>query len=450
LSDPHSVLGVSKATSAGWASGTIGSSIMLGAMTLLVLFYLTEYLGIPPAVAGTLIFLSRLWDIGACLLVGQWSDHTQGRWSQRWGRRAPYLMMGAPLAGISFAALFAIPHGLTGMSLNAYVLAALLLFSTGYTLFVVPYLAVPAEITGVPEQRTTMMSYRVVAMTVASMVIAGLGPVLIERFGGGRPGYMGMGFSFATIITAAMAFCAVVVARAPVVTRSKPSQDSFLAQLKIVWRNGPFKIYMGTKFCQLMSTAMVGVSMLYLARYVIGEGEEFLIRFVIYQTAGTMLSLPAWSWIGKRYGKRNSYMGAGLFYALVVLSWVIAALGEPSFVTNTRIFLIGVGLSGILVMGFSILPDTMEHNTKTSGVAQEGTLAGIYSMVEKGTAAFGPLTAGFALEAAGFISAAGGDMPTEQPQSAIVAILLLSSVLPALFNVAGALLLTKFDLEETS
>lgn len=441
-------MGISKWTSAGWASGTIGSSVMLGAMSLLVLFYFTEYLGIPPAVAGVLIFISRLWDVGACLLVGQWSDGASNRWTQTWGRRAPYLLTGAPIAGLSFAILFAVPMGLTDMALYGYVLAALLLYSTGYTLFVVPYLAVPAEITAIPEQRTTMMSYRVAFMTVASLIIAGLGPVLIERFGGGRPGYAGMGLSLALIITASMAFCAWVVARAPVVVQGNPSQDGFVAQMKIVLRNRPFKIYIGTKFCQLMATATVGVSLLYLARYIIGEGEEFLIRFVIYQTAGTLLSLPLWSWIGKRYGKRNAYMGSGLFYAVVALSWIIAVLGEPSWVTNIRIFLVGVALSGILVMGFSLLPDTMEHNTKTSGVAQEGTLAGIHSMVEKGTAAIGPLIAGFALEASGFISAAGGDLPPEQPESAIVAILMLSSVLPAFFNVAGALLLTQFDLQE--
>ena len=62
--------GVSRWVSVGWAGGTLGSSTMLGAMSLLVLFFLTEYLGIPPAAAGLLIFISRLWDIGAALLIG--------------------------------------------------------------------------------------------------------------------------------------------------------------------------------------------------------------------------------------------------------------------------------------------------------------------------------------------------------------------------------------------
>ena len=40
---------------------------MLGAINLVVLFYFTEYLGIAPGIAGGLIFVSRLWDIGAAV-----------------------------------------------------------------------------------------------------------------------------------------------------------------------------------------------------------------------------------------------------------------------------------------------------------------------------------------------------------------------------------------------
>ena len=259
-----------------------------------------------------------------------------------------------------------------------------------------------------------------------------------------------MGAVHAVFITTSMSLCAIVVARTPITTRSTPIRGGFIGQLKIALKNKPFKIFIATKFCQLMSTATVGVSLLYLARYIIGEGEEFLVRFVLYQTAGTLLSIPLWNWAGKYYGKRLCYMSAGYFYAIIAFSWIITALGEPTWVTNGRIFLIGIALSGLLVMGFSLLPDTMEYNTKTSGVSQEGILAAIYSMVEKGTAAFGPLIAGLVLDASGFISSAGSDLPPVQPNTAIIAILLLSSVFPAIFNIIGSLLLLRFNIQENA
>jgi Na+/melibiose symporter-like transporter len=58
------------------------------------------------------------------------------------------------------------------------------------------------------------------------------------------------------------------------------------------------------------------------------------------------------------------------------------------------------------------------------------------------------LIAGVVLELSGFVSAAGGDLPPTQPPSAIAAILALAGVIPALFNIAGSLLLRKYNLRE--
>lgn len=436
-------MAVTRTASLGWASGTIGSSTMLGAMGILVLFYLTEYLGISPSIAGALIFLARLWDIGASLVVGNLSDRTESRW----GRRVPFLFYGGPVAAIGYAMLFAAPDTASPM-LEIYVLLALIVYATGYSLFVVPYLAVPAEITVVPEQRTTMMSYRVIFMTIAGINVAVLGPMLIEQFGGGRGGYLGMGIVQGAIILAAMWVCTAIIARTPRVLQAETSRDSFAEQVRIVLRSKPFMVFIGVKFFQLTAAATTTAALLYLARYVLDQDESFLIRFGALQMIGTFVSLPFWSWLAKRYGKRNTYMAAGFSYALIALSWLTTAFVEPSLVTDFRLFMIGFGSAGLLVIGFSILPDTMENNTRTSGVSLEGTMAAVYSMVEKGTSAVGPLVAGLLLDASGFISGAGADLPPEQPDSAIIAIFLLASVIPALCNVAGALLLTRYKLED--
>ncbi len=432
----------SRAVSLAWAGGTLGSSTMLGAMSLLVLFFLTEQLGIAPALAGTLIFVARLWDICAALAIGQWSDRSEGRW----GRRAPFLFAGAPLAALSYLMLFAVPQSLAGPALHAWVLAALIGFATGYSLFVVPYLAVPAEITSLPAQRTTMMSWRVAFMTLAGLNVAVFGALFIKAFGGGRPGYAGMGAMHAVVILAAMWTCAFVVARSPTVARADAAQGGSLAQIARVLRYRPLRVFLGVKLFQLTAVASTSASLLYLARYVLGRDESFLVRFGALQLAGTMLSLPAWSWLGRRHGKRVTYMWAGYAYAMVSLSWLTAALGEPGWVTDLRLLMIGVGSAGLLVMGFSLLPDIMAQYARAGGEALEGTIAAVYNIVEKGTAAVGPLLGGLLLSASGFISAAGGALPRSQPPAAISAILLLAAVIPATFNLFGSLLLRRFTL----
>lgn len=457
---------VSRAVSLAWAGGTLGSSTLLGALGLLVLFYLTEYLGLAPALAGTLIFVSRIWDIGAALWVGQWSDRSHGRY----GRRVPFLVAGAPVCALGYVALFAAPAGLEGAMLAAWVLAALLVWATGYSLFVVPYLAVPAEITDQPAQRTTMMAYRVVFVTLAGLNVALLGPALIKAFGTGRPGYLGMALVQGGIVLLAMWGCALVVARAyrlnvvaanagadgnasesapaTAATGAAGRSASLWAQARAVLGYAPFRVYLVVKLCQLTATASTSAAMLYLARYVLGRDEAFLMRFGALQVLGTMLSLPLWTALGRRFGKRDVYLASGLAYALVSLSWLPAGVAEAGWITDARLLMIGITATGLLVMGFSLLPDIMAAQTRERGAALEGTMGALYSVVEKGTAALGPLLGGLLLEASGFVSGAGRALPPVQPASAIAAIVALAAVLPAVFNLLGSLALLRLRLPE--
>ena len=44
-----------------------------------------------------------------------------------------------------------------------------------------------------------------------------------------------------------------------------------------------------------------------------------------------------------------------------------------------------------------MLPDTIEHDARTSGMRREGSFAAVYSAVEKGASALGPLAFGLVL-----------------------------------------------------
>ena len=76
-------------------------------------------------------------------------------------------------------------------------------------------------------------------------------------------------------------------------------------------------------------------------------------------------------------------------------------------------------------------------------------MGALYSVVEKSTAAVGPLLGGIVLQASGFVSAGGKSLPPVQPESALVAIIVLSRGRSrAAFNVAGSLALLRFRLDD--
>ena len=137
----------------GWGIGTLGASLLLNGFSFLALYYLTTVLGLGAALAGTLIGVSKVWDVFTNPLMGMVSDRTE----TRWGRRRPFLLVGAVVSGLAFAGLYSL--GTTSFSNSLPVITLLLIaLGTGYTIFNVPYMAMPSEMLDDYHERTKLMS----------------------------------------------------------------------------------------------------------------------------------------------------------------------------------------------------------------------------------------------------------------------------------------------------
>ena len=132
--------------------------------------------------------------------MGQISDRTRSPS----GRRRPYLLAGAIGCPVSIVLLFLLPDIGNELLLVSWLGVVLLLFATSFTLFNVPYLAMPAEMTTIPDERTLIMTQRIFFSTIVVLVVSTLGPQLINRLGGGAEGYIRMSWVMAGIVFAAM------------------------------------------------------------------------------------------------------------------------------------------------------------------------------------------------------------------------------------------------------
>src|SRR5512138_1572148 len=105
----------------------LGFALITSAMQFFLLFYYTDVAGINPALAGTALLVGKLtWDALNDPLFGYWSDRTRSRW----GRRKPYMLLGAIPFGLTIWLLFSLPPGLTGVTAFVAVLATFLLVDT--------------------------------------------------------------------------------------------------------------------------------------------------------------------------------------------------------------------------------------------------------------------------------------------------------------------------------
>lgn len=108
-----------------------------------------------PAWIGTILSVSRFTDALSDPIMGYISDHTK----TRWGRRRPYLLIGAILAGLIFAFMWQIPAGHSHRFYFLFFLIGTNLFYLAHTIFATPFIAFGYELTPDYHERTRLMGF---------------------------------------------------------------------------------------------------------------------------------------------------------------------------------------------------------------------------------------------------------------------------------------------------
>ncbi len=418
----------------GWGLGSLGTVIVLSIQSVFLLFFFTSVLGIQPGRAGTLILAAKLFDLVWGVVVGRVSDRSH----TKWGRRRPFMLVGAFFTTIGILLVFCPP-----IISPAYQIATLVALGVGYGLFNVPYLAMPAEMTIDPAARTRLISWRIIFVSIATLFTIGLLPSVVVWGGGGRAGFVLLAEMTAGLVGVSMltTFAMTAPARFLDRTEAKPDRQTDWAA---IWTNRPFLLLMAAKIMQLVGLAVGSAILLFFFTAVLGgaAGNVSLWSFIAYSVS--IVSTPLWARIAAGREKRGLYIAGCIGYGLVTLSWLLAGPGEPFALIALRAALVGPCIACLLLMGQAMLPDTIEYDRKRSGFGREGVYAAVYNFVEKGTSAAGPFIVGWILQLVGFQPHPGAGV--EQTPEAIRGVYIAMAVIPGALYVISTLPLVFYKL----
>jgi sugar (glycoside-pentoside-hexuronide) transporter len=425
--------------------GSLGTATVLNSSSILLLFFMTNLLGIRPSVGGALLFVSKVVDVLSNPVIGLLSDRTH----TRIGRRRPYLLGGGVLMTLAFVLVFTVPSQGSELFTAGYLLLMMILLSLGYATFTVPYLAVAAETTRTYDERTTIMAWRVLFVLLGSLVGTAIAPAIATPSGvGTRASFTTMALVLGAVILGSSLWCFWGTRRA---TFYAPDRESpgLGQQLRVALANRPFVILAAAKLLQLVGVASVITCALYLTRYVLDISGLQVALFFLSMTTASAAAVPLWWFLSRRLGKKNAYVLAVSTYAATALTWLFAGPVVSTLdlaLVYGRAVLLGISGGGLILLGVSMLPDTIEYDRLTSGARREGIFTGLWSAVEKGATAVGGLLIGLVLDIMGFVEATGEVVA--QPASAISGIVFGTAVLPALFMLLSLPLLARYPLTQ--
>ena len=330
---------------------------------------------------------------------------------------------------------------------TTYVGAVLIFYALAYSLFTIPYLSMPAEMTDSYQERSRLMSWRVYAVGVAQIVASVLGPMLLGALGGGESSYFWMAVVFLPIILGSAWIAFAATREAPFTERATHVHYPFAEQVRSVIANRPFLVLILVKFLTLMSLGVQAVFAFFFA-HVLKLSNSALGTYFLFSSLSLIVSQPLWLWLLRRTGdKKLVYIAALLLGIPAFMSWLLAAPGDLAIYMYLRAIVIGVSGGGAILMGQSMLPDTMEYDFRRTGLRREGIFAGFYTTVEKLAGAIGVAFVGAVLSASGYVASRGGG-EIAQPESAIHAIYLIMGILPASISALGIAGLMFYNLSE--
>jgi len=402
-------------------------------MVFIPRFYASD-VGVPLAVVGTYIFITRVMDVFTDPLMGYISDRTK----TRFGRRRPWVALSTPIIMLSIYKLFMPPADADGL----YLLVWMVLLSVGVTMMLIPYYAWGSELTSDYNERSKVTGWRA-GLGVVGQLTAQLVPALALFFWGigGSASVLEM---VGTTMLIVMPICVIVTLwKTPEPQQSVKSTVPVMKGLKLMFTNGPF--------LRLVSAFMIGSTGLYITTPlyiffvadVLGAEDRSIYMLACFYIMN-LVTIPFWVWLSSKIGKHRAYLASFIIIGLAHPFYLL--LGEGDFWWMLPVTLV----TGFSAAGFSqALPNSMKADVIDLDALQSGEnraalFFSAWSFAQKATASIGGAIAMFGLALWGF-NAAPGAINSEDE---IFGLRFLFSTLPSIFYFSAAAIVWKYPITE--
>jgi GPH family glycoside/pentoside/hexuronide:cation symporter len=438
-----------KITYALGGGAEIATSHVIGMMVYQVFSFNLE---MTAATIGMVLMLFRLWDAFTDPLMGWISDNFRSRW----GRRRPFILIGAVLGCCTFPLFWWAPRDFSETATAVWMTVTGICFFTSFTIWSIPYQSMLLEMTPDYNERTRVAQWR----------------AIVQNFGGGIVGWFWLlALLWKDPVTGegdvveGMRYLSILCGIAFLVLGSLPAffnreryyglavknKVPLIKGLITTFANKPFQILVMISLLFIMGTQVVEQLQRFLSLYYVYDGKEDSSALLagLGSTIWIVTSVgcvPIYTYVSSRIGKRRTFAFSILMLAVASLSKLVLFNPDYPWLMLLQGFLYGPAYSGIWLMIPAISADIIDDDEINTGERREGSYASVFSNIIKLSFAFGAYAAGLIVTVSGFEESA----KAIQDPNVYPVMMLLAAYVPAIACLAAWLMLRKFPISPES
>ncbi|MGH2372033.1 MAG: MFS transporter [bacterium] len=400
-------------------------------LALYVVPFYSEEMGLPLEEVGLALAASRVLDTITDPLIGELSDRTRSRW----GRRKPWVALGAPLFMLSAWMVF-----VPGQNASFhYLLIWSCLLYLSFTLADLPYRAWGAELTDDYGERSRVTAWR------EACGFAGQIGFVIVLLSLQQQGYLALNtplwFVAITVLFLLPPLLGMLLWRIPEapVERLPTSDIGHWRGLALLLRNPALLSVLSASL--LFVSGLIAQASLHLLvmTHVVGGRELFPIMLLL-ESIATLSAIPVWIKIADHLGKHRALALAALWVGGWSLWLPLCGPGD-AWLLVVLLVTRGAGFASILFLANSMAADVVDYDTVQSGRQRTGLFFAAWAMVTKLAIALG-IGLGTLIPASfGFEPAAAS-----HSEAALNALMATYGWLPGALMTLGAAVLWRFPI----
>lgn len=442
---------------AAFGAGHLVNNLLPGSLGVFAFFLLTAF-GMDPFLAGLLGGLPRFFDAITDPIMGYISDNTKSRF----GRRKPYIFIGAILSGILFAVLWQLSPDNSQMYNFWYFLILSMVYLIGNTMFSTPLIGLGYEMTFDYNERTRLMGFSQTIGQMAWMIVPWFwvliaNPDLFDT--------QAIGVRRLSIIVGAIC---MVLGMMPALFCKEIDQANLTNRDDLTLKNiaGNFKsllhnmvlIFKNITFVRLCAATFL----VFNGFQMVASFSYFIIVFYLfkgdYGLAGTwpawfstisamftaFLIIPVITWMANRWGKRRAFIYATV---LSIVGYALKWWGfnpDNPWLMFMPLPLMVFGIGGLFTLMMSMTADVCDLDELNNGMPRkEGTFGAIYWWMVKLGQGLALVLGGLVLKLVGFDQNAA-----QQTADTITNLRLADIIVPATTAALAIWVMWKYDLTE--